>query len=75
MGSCARLGASSLGLAGLALCLRPARVEEEGTKLRRYLRLAADVAGVPVHLSVAVVSEALRMAGETSLGDTHEAAD
>ncbi len=59
-----KLGCSFEALDDLSLCLRPERNEEDGIAFRRYARLAADVAGVPVHLLGPVVRDALRFERE-----------
>jgi hypothetical protein len=56
-----RLWCSMAALDDISLCLRPDRGEENGAAFKRYVRLVANVAGVPAHLLGAVLGDALSL--------------
>jgi hypothetical protein len=70
-----RLGRSGAALDDLLLCLRPEPGEEEGAALGRYVRQAADVAGVAAHLLGAALRDALRFEQEEEIAITQRAGE
>ena len=56
-----RLWCSFAALDDLSLCLRPERSEESGVAFNRYVRMVADVGGVPAHLLSNVLRDALQI--------------